>query len=92
LSGVNYFPISDNYSFPSSRCPAGFLAEPDYLRVGETRASPQPNASTLNNKAGLITSNSAHRAPGTNGSINVFVTDATDVLIDINGYYFVFVA
>jgi len=39
------------------------------------------------NKAGLITSNSAVVPPGTNGSINVFVTDATNVVIDINGYY-----
>jgi hypothetical protein len=40
---------------------------------------------TLNNKTGLITSNSAVIPAGTNGSINVFVTDATDVFIDING-------
>jgi hypothetical protein len=48
---------------------------------------PQPNASTLNDKAGLITSNSAVVPAGTGGSINVFVTDATNVIVDINGYY-----
>jgi len=49
--------------------------------------SPQPSASTLNDKAGLITSNSAVVPAGTGGSINIFTTDATDVVIDINGYY-----
>ena len=49
--------------------------------------SPEPHASTLNDYTGVITSNSAVVPAGTNGSINVFVTDATDVAIDINGYY-----
>jgi hypothetical protein len=49
--------------------------------------SPEPHASTLNDYTGIITSNSAVVPAGTNGSINVFVTDATDVVIDINGYY-----
>jgi hypothetical protein len=35
----------------------------------------------------VITSNSAVVPAGTSGSINVFVTDATNVVIDINGYY-----
>jgi hypothetical protein len=48
---------------------------------------PQPNAATLNDRAGLITSNSAVVPAGTSGSINVFVTDSTNVVIDINGYY-----
>jgi hypothetical protein len=49
--------------------------------------SPEPHASTLNDYTGIITSNSAVVPAGSNGSINVFVTDATDVVIDINGYY-----
>jgi hypothetical protein len=49
--------------------------------------SPQPNAATLNDKAGLITSNSAVVPAGTNGSINIFTKDATNVVVDINGYY-----
>jgi hypothetical protein len=47
----------------------------------------QPNASTLNDKAGLVTSNSAVVPAGTSGAINIFVTDPTNILIDINGYY-----
>ncbi len=49
--------------------------------------SPQPNTATLNDKAGLVTSNAAIIPAGTAGSINVFVTDPTNVVIDINGYY-----
>jgi hypothetical protein len=49
--------------------------------------SPQPAASTLNDYAGLITSNSAVVPAGTGGSINIFTKDATQVVIDINGYY-----
>jgi hypothetical protein len=47
----------------------------------------QPNAATLNDKAGLITSNSAVVPAGAGGSINIFVTDATNLVMDINGYY-----
>jgi hypothetical protein len=49
--------------------------------------SPQPHASTLTDYTGIITSNSAVVPAGTDGSINVFVKDATQVVIDINGYY-----
>jgi hypothetical protein len=57
-----------------------------WLTAGDT-GSPEPHASTLNDDTGIITSNSAVVPAGTNGSNNVFVTDATDVVIDINGYY-----
>jgi hypothetical protein len=45
----------------------------------------QPNISTLNDKAGLVTSNAAVVPAGIGGgSINIFVTDATQVIVDIN--------
>jgi hypothetical protein len=49
--------------------------------------SPQPHASTLNDYTGQITSNSAVVPAGTDGAINIFVTDPTQVIVDINGYY-----
>jgi hypothetical protein len=49
--------------------------------------SPQPLASTLNDKAGLITSNSAVVPAGNAGAIDIFTKDPTDVIVDINGYY-----
>ena len=60
-----------------------------WLTAWNTGAA-QPSSSTLNDKAGLVTSNSAVIPAGTcaaGGCIDVFVTDATNVIIDINGYY-----
>ncbi len=49
-------------------------------------ASGMPNVSTLN-YAGNVVANAAIVPAGTNGAINVFVNDSTDVLFDINGYF-----
>jgi len=49
--------------------------------------SPQPTAATLNDVAGLITSNSAVVPAGTGGQISIYAHDATHVIVDINGYY-----
>ncbi len=46
----------------------------------------RPNVATLNDKSGLIINNAAIVPTGT-GSFDVYVTDMTDVIIDINGYY-----
>ncbi|MGB7760060.1 MAG: tail fiber domain-containing protein [Bryobacteraceae bacterium] len=47
----------------------------------------QPTIATLNDKAGLVTSNAAIVAAGNAGAIDVYVEDATDVILDVNGYY-----
>jgi hypothetical protein len=46
-----------------------------------------PNASTLNAPNGGVVASAAIVPAGTSGSINVFSSDATDLLIDINGYF-----
>lgn len=51
--------------------------------TGQTK----PLVSTLNAKSGIITANAAIVPAGTNGSIQVFTTDVTDLVIDINGYF-----
>jgi hypothetical protein len=48
---------------------------------------PVPLAATLVWSQGAITSNAAVVTGGTSGSINVFTNSATDIVIDINGYY-----
>ena len=48
---------------------------------------PQPLASTLNWFTGGVVANNAIVSAGTNGSINVFVSDDADLIIDINGYF-----
>lgn len=47
----------------------------------------QPLVSTLNSQFGPTTANAAIVPSGTNGDINVFVTDDTDLVIDVNGYF-----
>ena len=49
--------------------------------------SPQPVVSTLNDPTGTVTSNAAIVPAGVNGAIAVFVTNPTDLIIDINGYF-----
>ncbi len=52
--------------------------------TGTTR----PNVATLNDRTGLIINNAAIVSTGTPlGSFDVYVTDTTDVIIDLNGYY-----
>ena len=47
----------------------------------------QPLVSTLNALTGAVTANAAIVPAGTGGSINVFVTNPTDLVIDISGYF-----
>ena len=48
---------------------------------------PRPLVSTLNSHDGRIKSNAAIVPAGTGGAVNVFVTDPTHVVLDINGYF-----
>src|SRR5437764_1128828 len=47
----------------------------------------QPTVSTLNASTGAITANAAIVPAGTNGDVNVFVTENADLVIDVNGYF-----
>jgi hypothetical protein len=47
----------------------------------------QPVVSTLNALEGQVVANAALVPAGSSGSISVFVTDATQVIIDTNGYF-----
>jgi hypothetical protein len=48
---------------------------------------PQPVVSTLNSPKGTILANAAIVPAGTSGDVSVYVTDQTDVIIDVNGYF-----
>jgi len=48
---------------------------------------PQPNASTLNSPEGQVVANAALVPAGNNGNINIYASNDTDVLFDINGYF-----
>jgi hypothetical protein len=47
----------------------------------------QPFAPTLTDFAGAVTANAAIVPAGSNGNISVNVSHATDVIVDINGYF-----
>jgi hypothetical protein len=46
-----------------------------------------PNVSTLNDLGGGLLANAAIVPAGTSGDIEVYVSNATDVIIDIDGYF-----
>ena len=48
---------------------------------------PQPNVSTMNSYNGSVVANAAVVPAGTGGAISVYVTDKSDVLFDVNGYF-----
>ncbi|MFN0170922.1 MAG: hypothetical protein ACKV22_31280 [Bryobacteraceae bacterium] len=88
-----------DFPIPSSTCgiPAGAKAYSinvtvvpkgplSYLTLWPTGQN-QPFVSTLNSFQGRIVANAAIVPAGTNGSVSVFVTNPTDVIIDINGYF-----
>lgn len=60
--------------------PSGFITA---YPTGQTL----PLAATLVWSGGALTSNAAIVSAGTNGSIEVYANVATDIVIDINGYY-----
>jgi uncharacterized membrane protein len=47
----------------------------------------QPVVSTLNALTGAVTANAAIVPAGTGGDISVLVSDASDVILDVNGYF-----
>jgi hypothetical protein len=71
------------YSLNMTVVPTGTL---DYLATWPTGTA-QPLVSTLNDPTGTIVANAAVVPAGTAGSIDVFVTQQTDLIIDVNGYF-----
>ena len=48
---------------------------------------PMPYVSTLNANQGQVVANAAIVTAGTNGEVSIYVTNATDVFLDVNGYF-----
>jgi hypothetical protein len=58
-----------------------------YLTTWPAGTGSQPLVSTLNAVTGTITANAAIVPAGTNGQIEVYVTDPSDLWVDIDGYF-----
>jgi uncharacterized repeat protein (TIGR03803 family) len=57
-----------------------------YLTIWPTGQA-QPGVSTMNSLDGRVKADAAIVPGGTNGEVNVFATNTTNVLLDINGYF-----
>jgi hypothetical protein len=71
------------YSLNFTVVPAGPLMYITTFPTGQAR----PVASTLNALTGAITANAAIVPAGTGGAVDVYASNATDLIIDINGYF-----
>jgi hypothetical protein len=71
------------YSLNYTSVPQGKLGFLTTWPTGQT----QPLVSTLNAPTGTVTANAAIVPAGTNGEVSVFVTDDSNLVIDINGYF-----
>lgn len=71
------------YSLNITVVPRGTLS---YLSIWPA-ATAQPLVSTLNSFDGQVVSNAAIVPAGSNGAVDIFVTDLTDVIVDINAYF-----
>ena len=81
--GCNIPATAQAYSLNVTVVPPAGLG---YLTIWPTGQT-QPYVSTLNSLNGAIIANAAIVPAGTGGAVSVFVTNATDVVIDINGYF-----
>ncbi len=72
------------YSLNFTAVPHGPLG---FLTTWPTGVIPRPGVSTLNAPGGQVTANAAIVPAGTSGQIDVFTTNDTDLVIDINGYF-----
>jgi hypothetical protein len=82
-SGCSIPATAAAYSLNVTVVPDGVLF---YLTTWPT-GSTQPLVSTLNSFDGSVVANAAIVPAGAGGAISVFVTNQTDVILDINGYF-----
>jgi len=82
-SACNLPATAQAYSLNFAAVPNGSLG---YLTAWPTGQS-RPLAASLNALTGAITANAAIVPAGANGSVDVFDSDATNLVIDINGYF-----
>ncbi len=81
--GCNIPTTAAAYSLNVSVVPSGPLG---YLTIWPT-GEDQPLASTLNSLDGRIKANAAIVPAGYQGAVSVFVTQTTNVVLDIDGYF-----
>jgi uncharacterized repeat protein (TIGR03803 family) len=81
--GCNIPTTAAAYSLNVSAVPQGSLA---YLTIWPTGES-RPVVATLNSLDGRIKADAAIVPAGTSGAVSVYVTNTSNVVLDINGYF-----
>ena len=76
-------PSAEAYSFNIAVVPPGLL---DYVTLWAA-GQPMPVVSILNDESGAVVANAALVPAGASGAVDVFVTQATDLIIDTDGYF-----
>jgi hypothetical protein len=71
------------YSLNVTAVPKGSLGYLTMWPSGQT----QPLVSTLNPPTGAVTANAAIVPAGGSGNVSVYVSNASDVVLDVNGYF-----
>jgi N-acetylneuraminic acid mutarotase len=82
-SNCNVPPTAKAYSLNVTAIPHETL---NYLTAWPTGEN-QPYVSTLNSPTGTVAANAAILPAGTSGQVSIFVSDGSDVILDINGYF-----
>ncbi len=82
-SGCGIPATAQAYSLNVTVVPQGRLSYLTLWPSGEA----QPLVSTLNSFGGTVVANAAIVPAGAGGGVNIFVTDPTDVILDIDGYF-----
>ena len=82
-AGCNIPASAQAFSLNVTVVPPGPLG---FLIIWPT-GEPQPGVSTLNSVDGRTKANAAIIGAGTNGAVSVYVSQTTNVLLDINGYF-----
>ena len=82
-SACNLPATAQAYSLNFAVVPGGPLGYLTAWPTGQT----MPLAASLNALTGTVVANAAIVPAGTSGAIDVFVSDTTDLVIDINGYF-----
>ncbi len=82
-SGCGIPSTAQAYSLNVTVVPQGPLSFLTLWPTGQNK----PLVSTLNSFGGIVVANAAIVPAGFNGAVSVYVTNPTDVILDINGYF-----
>ena len=82
--GCNIPATASAYSLNVTVVPMGFLG---YITMWPAGIDLRPVVSTVNSPDGRVKADAAIVPAGTNGGVNIYATNTTNVILDINGYF-----